>query len=72
MSKSGSVGYHGRGKVSIDGRRHQVQVQAVEIGSKKDAGDTDVEGWAVPWRCSIYTHLEREAIDKALVACDKT
>lgn len=46
--KSGSVGYHGQAKVSIDGLRHQVQVQAVEIGSKAkgdvEAGAEDVEG----------------------------
>ena len=42
--RSGSVGFHGQGKIEIGGKRHQVQVQAVEIGSKKDAGATNVEG----------------------------
>lgn len=43
--KSGSVGFHGQAKVLIDGRRHQCQVQAVEIGTKaKSEGDSgDVE-----------------------------
>ena len=42
--RSGKAGFHGQGKIEIGGKRHQVQVQAVEIGSKKDAGATDVEG----------------------------
>ncbi len=33
--KTGSRGFHGQGKIEIDGRRYQVQVQLVEIGSKK-------------------------------------
>ena len=41
--KSGSVGYHGQGKVEIADKRHQVQVQAVEIGSKPKGGAGDVE-----------------------------
>lgn len=45
--KSGSVGYHGQGKVEINGKRHQVQVQAVQIGSKSkgdvEAGAEDLE-----------------------------
>ena len=35
--KTGSTGYYGNFKVSADGRRYQVQVQAVEIGSKRPA-----------------------------------
>ena len=35
--KTGSTGYYGNFKVSMEGRRYQVQVQAVEIGSKKSA-----------------------------------
>ena len=31
---TGSRGYRGQGKVQMDGKRFQVQVQAVEIGSK--------------------------------------
>ena len=32
--KAGSRGYHGQGKIEIDGKRYQTQVQLVEIGSK--------------------------------------
>lgn len=32
--KTGSRGYHGQGKIEIDGKRYQTQVQLVEIGSK--------------------------------------
>ena len=32
--KTGSRGFWGSAKVVIDGKRYQVQVQAVEIGSK--------------------------------------
>jgi len=35
--KSGKVGYHGQGKVLIDGERHQVQAMAVQI--KASASD---------------------------------
>jgi hypothetical protein len=35
--KTGSRGYHGQGKLEIDGKRYQVQIQLVEIGSKKPA-----------------------------------
>ena len=31
---TGSRGYHGQGKLEIGGKRYQVQVQLVEIGSK--------------------------------------
>ena len=31
---TGSKGYHGQGKLEIQGKRYQVQVQLVEIGSK--------------------------------------
>ena len=34
--KTGSRGFFGNGKVEIDGKRYQVQVQMVEIGSKKE------------------------------------
>lgn len=33
--KTGSRGFYGQGKIEIDGKRYQVQVQLVEIGSKK-------------------------------------
>jgi hypothetical protein len=32
--KTGSKGYYSNQKVEIDGKRYQVQVQLVEIGSK--------------------------------------
>lgn len=32
--KTGSVGFYGAGKVLIDGKRHQVGINIVEIGSK--------------------------------------
>ena len=34
---TGSRGYRGQGKVTMDGKKFQVQVQAVEIGSKPAA-----------------------------------
>ncbi|MBW2673826.1 MAG: hypothetical protein JRD89_10500 [Deltaproteobacteria bacterium] len=33
--KTGSVGFVGREKISDNGKRYQVQVQVVEIGSKR-------------------------------------
>ena len=35
--KTGSRGFFGNGKVEIDSKRYQVQIQLVEIGSKKEA-----------------------------------
>jgi hypothetical protein len=32
--KTGSRGFHGQGKVEIEGKRYQAQIQLVEIGSK--------------------------------------
>ncbi|MCL5263877.1 MAG: hypothetical protein M1343_01560 [Chloroflexi bacterium] len=32
---SGSRGFFGQGKIEIDGKRYQAQVQLVEIGSKE-------------------------------------
>jgi hypothetical protein len=37
--KTGSRGYYANGKIEIDGRRYQAQIQLVEIGSKKAAGE---------------------------------
>jgi hypothetical protein len=31
---TGSRGYYGNGKIEIDGKRYQTQIQLVEIGSK--------------------------------------
>jgi hypothetical protein len=33
--KTGSRGYYANQKIEIDGKRYQVQIQLVEIGSKK-------------------------------------
>ena len=33
--KTGSRGYHGHGKVSVNGKRYQANLMLVEIGSKK-------------------------------------
>lgn len=33
--KTGSRGFYASGKLEIDGKRYQTQVQLVEIGSKK-------------------------------------
>jgi len=35
--KTGSRGFFGNGKIELDGKRYQVQIQMVEIGSKKEA-----------------------------------
>ncbi len=35
--KTGSRGYYANQKMEIDGKRYQVQIQMVEIGSKKAA-----------------------------------
>jgi hypothetical protein len=32
--KTGSKGFYANGKMEIDGKRYQVQIQLVEIGSK--------------------------------------
>lgn len=32
--KTGSRGFHGQGKIELEGKRYQVQIQLVEIGSK--------------------------------------
>jgi len=35
--KTGSKGYYANGKLEIDGKRYQIQIQMVEIGSKNQA-----------------------------------
>jgi hypothetical protein len=35
--KTGSRGFYANGKIEVDGKRYQVQIQLVEIGSKKEA-----------------------------------
>jgi hypothetical protein len=37
--KTGSRGYYANGKAEIDGKRYQVQIQLVEIGSKPKEGE---------------------------------
>lgn len=34
--KTGSKGFYGNSKIEIEGKRYQVQFQAVEIGSKEN------------------------------------
>ncbi len=34
--KTGSRGYYANGKIEIDGKRYQAQIQLVEIGSKPE------------------------------------
>lgn len=36
--KTGSRGFYANGKLEIEGRRYQAQIQLVEIGSKKTEG----------------------------------
>jgi hypothetical protein len=36
--KTGSKGFYTNGKLELDGKRYQVQIQLVEIGSKPVAG----------------------------------
>ncbi len=40
---SGSKGYFGQGKLELEGKRYQAQVQLVEIGSKTEQGVTTRE-----------------------------
>ncbi len=35
--KTGSKGYYANGKMEFDGKRYQVQIQMVEIGSKSQS-----------------------------------
>lgn len=37
--KTGSKGFFGNGKIEIEGKRYQAQVQLVEIGSKPTKSD---------------------------------
>lgn len=39
--KTGSKGFFGSTKAEIDGKRYQVQVQIVEIGSKKKVEEAE-------------------------------
>jgi len=42
--KTGSRGFYANGKTEIEGKRYQVQVQLVEVGSKKRPADPAAEG----------------------------
>ena len=37
--KTGSRGFYANGKIEIDGKRYQAQIQLVEIGSKTTAAE---------------------------------
>jgi hypothetical protein len=37
--KTGSKGYYANGKMEIEGKRYQVQIQMVEIGSKNSSSE---------------------------------
>ncbi len=39
--KTGSRGFFANGKVEIEGKRYQYQIQLVEIGSKKASSDSE-------------------------------
>jgi hypothetical protein len=39
--KTGSKGFYANQKIEIDGKRYQLQIQLVEIGSKKKAESKD-------------------------------
>jgi hypothetical protein len=41
--KTGSRGFYANGKVEIDGKRYQAQIQLVEIGSKKAEAEAKAE-----------------------------
>ncbi len=41
--KTGSRGFYGSGKTEIEGKRYQVAIQIVEIGSKKESGDKEAK-----------------------------
>ena len=41
--KTGSRGFYANGKLEIDGKRYQAQIQLVEIGSKA-AAEADKDG----------------------------
>lgn len=39
--KTGSKGYYANGKIEIEGKRYQAQIQLVEIGSKKEVAQPE-------------------------------
>jgi hypothetical protein len=42
--KSGKTGFHGQGKLALDGQRYQAQAQLVAIAAKSDTGGVETEG----------------------------
>jgi len=42
--KSGKTGFHGQGKLALDGQRYQAQAQLVAIAAKSDTGGVEAEG----------------------------
>lgn len=42
--KTGSRGFYANGKAEIDGKRYQVQIQLVEIGSKNKSAEATEAG----------------------------
>jgi len=42
--RSGKQGYHGQGKIEMNGVRFQAQCQLVAITPKSDRGDVEAEG----------------------------
>ena len=41
--KTGSKGFYANGKIEIEGKRYQAQIQLVEIGSKKPEAEAKTE-----------------------------
>lgn len=39
--KTGSKGFYANGKLEIEGKRYQAQIQLVEIGSKKETAQPE-------------------------------
>jgi len=42
--KNGKTGFHGQGKLALDGQRYQAQAQLVAIAAKSDTGGVEAEG----------------------------
>jgi len=42
--KSGKTGFHGQGKLALDGQRYQAQAELVAIAAKSDTGGVEAEG----------------------------
>ncbi len=46
--KTGSRGYYANGKLELDGKRYQLQIQIVEIGSKSSVSESKPEPASSP------------------------